>query len=462
MDGGVAPVPPRRCHVLIVGGGASGVLMAAHLLKQPGTNFDVTIVERGDLLGCGIAYATDDPDHLLNTRVVQMSAYPDDPEHFLRWLDTRGIEAEGSSFVGRGTYGRYLASLLDPWRDSDAPGHGRLHHVRAECLRVEEIPAGVEALLQDGRVIHADRAILATGHAVPVRPDPPLCGGWDFRPPADPRATVVIIGTGLSMVDHVATLLSAGHLGPIHCLSRRGLLPQEHAASHPITLTERDIPFGASVSQVMRWLRALVRVAETQGGTWRDAVDGMRPHVAGLWQAWTVEERARFLRHAAVWWEAHRHRMPPISTGRLSRAAAQGQLHFRRATFEQADLRPDGRIELRLTGRPGSAPDRLEADHVIDCRGIRRNTMEHVTCVLRNLLEQGAARLDLLRLGLDTSPGCHLLSLDGSMSVKLYAIGPAARGAFWEITAIPDIRQQTADLARALGETVGATTGPRG
>ena len=50
--------PPRGPHVLIIGGGASGVMMAAHLLSRPDTGFRVTIVEGRHMLGCGVAYST--------------------------------------------------------------------------------------------------------------------------------------------------------------------------------------------------------------------------------------------------------------------------------------------------------------------------------------------------------------------------------------------------------------------
>ena len=80
-------LPVLDNHVLVIGGGASGVLMTAHLLMQPAIT--VTVVEKGDLLGCGIAYSTKDPGHLLNTRVSNMSAFARDPDHFRRWLAAR-------------------------------------------------------------------------------------------------------------------------------------------------------------------------------------------------------------------------------------------------------------------------------------------------------------------------------------------------------------------------------------
>ena len=43
-----------------------------------------------------------------------------------------------------------------------------------------------------------------------------------------PDAPVVMLGTGLTMVDAAISLLDRGHRGPIHALSRRGLCPQRH------------------------------------------------------------------------------------------------------------------------------------------------------------------------------------------------------------------------------------------
>jgi uncharacterized NAD(P)/FAD-binding protein YdhS len=78
-----------RVTIIIIGGGASGVLLALHLLRGPDRRFEVTIIERRAELGAGVAYATNHPDHLLNVRASNMSAFPDDPGHFVRWLAGR-------------------------------------------------------------------------------------------------------------------------------------------------------------------------------------------------------------------------------------------------------------------------------------------------------------------------------------------------------------------------------------
>ena len=436
MDG---QFPQDGCrHLIIVGGGASGVLAAAHLLRN-NPFLRISMIEKSQALGCGIAYSTDNPDHLLNTRVHNMSAFPDDPEHFLRWLHDSG-EAPAATpdcFASRAAYGRYLESLLMVW------GRDRLVCYRRECLRVEENPGCVRAHLDDGSSITGHLAILATGHAVPQHPPQGMHGGWDFTPPAAPEADVAIIGTGLSMVDHVVSLLGRGHRGRITCLSRRGLLPRAHAASRALAIAGAEIPLGAPVSQLLNWLRARIRQAEAEGQDWRDVIDGLRPHVTAIWRSWDEDSRRRFLRHGASWWEVHRHRMPPQSAALIADAETRGQLHVLKARFER--LAGDGVHVLTLEGAR-----RLPVDHVIDCRGIRRDPETDSSPVVLDLIATGQGRLDPLRLGLDTTGDARVIARDGRVSRRLFAIGPCARAALWEITAIPDIRVQCARLAGLL------------
>ena len=217
----------------------------------------------------------------------------------------------------------------------------------------------------------------------------------------------------------------------------------------PLVLSVADVPPGAPVSALFHWARQLARQAETQGGSWRDAIDAIRPHVRRLWAGLSTEERARFLRHAAPWWDVHRHRMPPASAERIGKAMARGQLRVIRGAFLSARPGERGVIaELRLSGRG----DRVEfsAARVIDCRGIRRDLRRHGSPVVRDMLAKGQVRLDALQIGLDVAPDCTVRNAEGGRIEGLFAIGPASRAAFWEITAIPDIRDQVAALAARM------------
>jgi uncharacterized NAD(P)/FAD-binding protein YdhS len=129
-------------RVLIVGGGASGVLLAAHLLRDRQAPIVVTIVEQREDLGAGIAYSTKHPDHLLNVRASNMSAYADDEEHFVRWLKANAPPgphpADPLHFAPRHLYRGYLTSLLAPHFEQ-----GRLRRVQAEAVALVEDEAGV-------------------------------------------------------------------------------------------------------------------------------------------------------------------------------------------------------------------------------------------------------------------------------------------------------------------------------
>lgn len=433
--------------ILIIGGGASGVLMAVHLLRQPATS-RVTLIEGRGAMGAGIAYATTDPEHLLNTRVHNMSAFPDDPQHFHRWLlqQPEGAEVGDQGFVRRASYGTYLAELL-----AESDNDPRLRRVFQQVVGLSETDSGVVAHLADGQSMQGSRAVLATGHVTPDQSrEWPLAGAWQPLPPPPPQSRIIIIGSGLSMVDQVLSILRSGHKGPILSLSRRGLLPRDHATTKPLQLQPDQLPLGASAATLLQWARGLGRAAEAQGGSWRDAVDGIRPHVRTLWRALPLPERARFLRHAATWWDVHRHRIPPQSQARLDQAILDGQLIIRKAAFQTAQARPEGGYYAYVRPFRTSETETISAARIVDCRGIRRDPEQHASALVASLLAQGAARIDPLRIGLDVDEQGRLIGRNGGVSARIQVVGPAARAAFWEITAIPDIREQVAQIARQI------------
>jgi uncharacterized NAD(P)/FAD-binding protein YdhS len=432
--------------------------MAVHLLSQTGVQFRVTLIEakgnQGRKLGRGIAYSTDSPDHLLNTRASNMSAFPADPAHFQRWLALQTAAPvfanQGDDFVRRSTYGAYLGGLLNPWLGSGP--EARLHLIPEEALALHDHGAQVAVDLSNGEQLRADYAVLATGHVIARDSgDGILAGAWDNLGPLDLDADVLIIGAGLSMVDNVLSLLASGHRGQITALSRRGLLPRAHAPVNPIAFAHLDIPWGKPVSHLLHWLQCNIAQHQAQGGDWRDVVDGLRPHVAQLWRSLPIHARARFLRHGATWWDVHRHRIPPASQQVIEGALARGQLVVRRGSFLQAEPAPYGAIAA--TWRQSGAEHSATFARVIDCRGIRRDAGKNAAPLAQHLLHSGQARLDALRIGLDVDAQCQILGSDGQPSLRLLAIGPASRATFWEITAIPDIRLQAERLAQRLAQS---------
>jgi len=352
--------------------------------------------------------------------------------------------------VPRSIYGDYIASLIEPYCGS-GDGGGSLEIVRDECLSLTEDAKGVTVQLKAGGAISADVAVLATGH--PESAQASGCHADPWTPPPEagvrPDDAILVLGTGLTMVDYVIALQLSGHRGPIFAISRRGLLPHVHRTVTPLVFDERDIPFGQSISKLTHWLRRQARDRVADGGDWRDVVDGIRPYTQRLWQSLTQRDRRRFLEHARPWWDVHRHRMAPAAAGRINAALGSGQLKVIAAKVVAIEERACG-AHMRYRRRGGNDIESMDVAKIVECKTASELTPATENPLLQSLFERGAVRSDPLQIGLAVTPDCRVLSKDGLPSQRIYAAGPLTRAAFWEIVAIPDIRNQCAALAAGL------------
>jgi uncharacterized NAD(P)/FAD-binding protein YdhS len=450
-------VSARKCnHVIIIGGGASGVLLACHLLRDPDEDLDVTLIEKRPTVGRGAAYSTDEPNHVLNVRAANMSAFADDPQHFCRWLASNETGAhhsppEPASFAQRRTYGRYIAGLVAPLVGSAGrPGGLRILHTEAQRLSVTS--GGARVLTAEGAEILGDVAVLATGHDE-VATDSPACYVNPWETPAKAgvsrSATILITGTGLTMVDYVLSLRNNGHTGPIYALSRRGLLPQPHRPAAPLAIESLDIPIGASLSVLWRWLRKLAQERVANDGDWRSVVDGIRPYAWRIWRGLSFKERRRFLRHARAWWEVHRHRMAPEVASEIAAAMRTGQLQVLSGKILSVSPTSSGAVAT-FRRRGAVETETLEVAKIVQCTGVYTDPLQTTNRLLKSLIADGLARPDPLGIGIDVDADCAVIGSSGRASSVLFAVGPLTRAAFWEIMAVPDIRVQCADIASRL------------
>lgn len=441
-------------RVVIIGGGASGVLMAAHLLRKS-PDIRVTIIERRERLGAGIAYGTGHVDHLLNVRAGNMSAFADEPEHFWRWISRgeatiRALCPDPQSFAPRRVYRRYLDDVL---RESAGdPAAARLKVVQGEAADLHTHAGGVVVTMADGTSHDTGAAILATGNeSVALPAGGRRLDGWsnDAVAALPKDAAIGIIGTGLTMTDQVLSLLNDGHRGPITAISRRGLTHQAHRPVPGGSIAREDVPIGAPLSMLCRWLRRQVELGIAQGVDWRVTVDALRPHTQAIWLDLPHDDKRRFLRHGRPWWDIHRHRMAPSARQVLDAAIAAGNLRILSARVSGFDDKADA-IAVKLVRRGARVPEELRFDAVLECRGRASDIASTENPLLRRLLATGTARPDAMGIGIDVTPGSEVIGADGNPAGTLFGIGPVTAGIFWETVAIPDIRVQAAALADRL------------
>ncbi|WP_108460042.1 FAD/NAD(P)-binding protein [Devosia naphthalenivorans] len=443
-------IAPEPRSITIIGGGASGVLLAAHLLRDQSRDVHVTLIERRGEVGQGLAYSATSRDHRVNVPARGMSAFADEPDHFWRWLQARDYPSPQGSwvFVPRRLYGVYLEDVL---QTAGQARPGRLVVRSDEAIAVRQGVDGIETVLGDGTSIPSNRVVLAVGHETQAARSRGIAVrvGSEQDTPLPTDAEVMILGSGLSMVDAWISLAEADHRGPIMVVSRNGLLPKGHRDVQPLVIDPSEVPLGASLTKITRWARNLVRKTEAEGGDWRSVVDGLRPYNQRIWQSWPEHTRRQFLRHLRPWWNILRHRLPPELHNRLSDAIARGQVRLVAAEFLGVASAGTG-AQATIRRRGTSGRETVDIARVYDCGGVSVNVETSSNAVVRDLVGRGIARPDALHIGLDVSPDCQLVDRDGSPSVDLLAVGPLTRGQFFEIEAIPDIRIQCAKVAERL------------
>ncbi|MEA1674662.1 FAD/NAD(P)-binding protein [Nitrospirillum sp. BR 11163] len=437
----------NRLPLAVVGGGFSGAATALHLTRRLRDGPPVILFERGGRVGPGLAYATVSPSHLLNVRAANMSAFPDDPSHFERWLaDDAGQPGdrhptEAGLFASRQLYARYLCDTFDE------QGGTRAQRIGAEIVDCRRSQDGFVLTSADGAEYQVAAVVLTTGHVAPPPAEDTrhVTDPWDpaWLAGLDPSRPVLIRGTALTMVDIVLTLREVGFGGPVIALSRRGLLPQAHRASPPWPLPTLEPRGRKTVLGVMRRLRREVALAAKEGVDWRAVVDSIRPITAELWQGWDLDERRRFLRHARRWWDVHRHRMAPTVADQLAGELEMGNLRIEKGRLFELKPGSDG-VHVAWNGPGGE--QRLLCQRVVEAVGL--TSMREVRPgLIDRLMARGLARLDPLGIGLDVGDDLSVRGADGTVVSGLWALGPMVRGTFWECIAVPDIRRQAAACA---------------
>lgn len=451
-----APGPAR---IAVIGGGFTGVLTAIHLLWRCRRGERVYLVERRGSIGPGVAYATPAPEHLLNVRAENASAFGDEPDHFVRWLARlpaeqrarAGVETEAGMFVRRLVYGGYVQELL---RDAmvRAGGSENLFIIADEAVALHERGHGLDLVTGMGRVFQVDAAVVATGV---LPPDAGERAGFIGNPWTKAATDglvqdepVLLIGSALTMVDVLLAMRATGFRGTVHAISRRGLLPRRHAASQPWPGLRLGPADRASLRALVAAVRREVARAAKRGVSWHAVLDALRPRLMPLWIGLSAEDQARFLRHVRPWWDVHRHRLAPPVHDTIAAEITAGTLELTAGRITAIEPVPGRRaMDVTWTARARGGSHRLRVQRVVSCTGPGAGSRLMEEALLRQLLTDGLASPDPHRLGLATSPKGALLAAGGRVSARLFAAGPITRGTFWETTSVPDLREQVEAVA---------------
>jgi uncharacterized NAD(P)/FAD-binding protein YdhS len=422
--------------IAIVGGGASGLLVALNLARKSQDSLHITIVEPRNVLGEGIAYSTQDEGHVLNVPAGRMSAFMDHPEHFMQW-----IGCDKNTFAPRRAYARYLQETLQSLDLSKI----NLRHIQDKAISVAQEGAEWKVVVAGGEELFANAVVLAIGHGESFQ----IPGvGKDLtskRYLADPwRLTVsavdghlIGIGTGLTFIDHALTHIRRNSTNTVTGISRNGLIPEAHLAHRADPL---EVPSIARENP--EEMRRFIEEADD----WRAAQDGIRHQLPDIWHRWSEQMKASFLDHDLRWWNVHRHRLAPEIAEEVRLAIDSGRIRVVKSGVSGVKEIDDG-ITVEL-----STGESLRGDALVNCLGYRVAGEESL---IETLIASGLAQEGPLGLGVKTDyPRFNLLDGNGRPQENVFVIGPVLFGERFETTAIPELREQADLIAGQLLETI--------
>lgn len=471
-------------QVVVVGGGFSGTMVAIQLARMAtGRPVQVTVVNTGYKPACGVAYDTACMEHLITLPAHMSSAFPDEPDHLVEWLQTDAcahdveVQALGQdnlpgAFISRRLYGKYLESLMHRYVTGSRFNRVAIRYVDGEAVDVENVTsAGADVVLKDGRRIPADKIVLATGNEAPAglpgfsAPAVAQHPGWVADPwldwsthlsGADPGKNVVLLGTGLTCVDIMLTLLRQNWSGSITAVSRHALLPMPHfRADESLEGTEDWPPAGVELTD-LTLQELLVLFSEyaarvkAAGGHPARLIGKISPQATYIWRNFDLADKQLFVSRYATRYKNLRQQIAPSLHAELQQAVVQEKIVVVRGSV--LSVEPDNK-QLCVRIQDGSDPllaRTLRADMVINCLGPNVRMSDTNSRLLRNLLGKRLIEPDDMDMGIRVDAGLRALEDGQQVSSLFLAIGPLLRGTLWDSIAVPNLRLQAVEVAQTI------------
>lgn len=453
-----------RFDIAIVGGGASGILLLLHLVRQASHPVKIVLFNKGYPLVEGVAYSTHDKSHLLNVRAGRMSAYPDDPSHFVNWLSVhedyvseRENENLNDLFIPRYLYGQYLKETYQKVTANLPVGF--------ELKIIEDRVNGIEKRnvyhlhTENGLTIQCEKTILCTGiesasglPGIKTKFNDPriISNPWSKQVQLPPgNKDVMVIGTGLTMVDTVLSLLNAGFKGKIVALSKHGQLPMAHPEHKQTVKPIEDFIAPEDLSSLFNIIKKRIKEHPDPQGWEEPVLEDIRPYTQQLWFNYTKEEKQRFLRHLQHLWSKLRHRIPYEIFLQLKSAIEKNKLEL--VGGKLIDLKcHDTSLKVIYTDRKSGAEKSILVDRIYNCTGPVLDVEKSMNPAIQSLYKNGLIRNSDAMLGPDALPDGRLIDQTGNAHSDLFLLGPPMRGSIWEAVAVPEIRTGAKNIASLL------------
>ncbi|NGM66913.1 FAD/NAD(P)-binding protein [Sphingobacterium sp. SGR-19] len=380
----------RKKTIAIVGSGASGTacflqIILKYIVEGKDSPLEIRLFEKRDTFGEGLAFGTGQEGHLLNTKAGLMGIFPHERLHFVQWMhqnrdmiarDFPQVSIHPDAYPPRMLFGRYVRTILEEYC-AIAGAHGIVVHL----CRSEVVDATIKRnntlaiITEKGEKYTVDYAILATGnpasstfhklHKHPRFFDSPWPSSRILSTITNKQARVSIVGSSLTAIDALITLIDNGHTGPITFFSLSGLLPRVQPPVQvsyerkvftlanvrksirekrkPLRLTDLIRMFRSEaesyLAQPIDWaaeertgkdplalLDQDIRLATGESCLLQNILYSLRDETYALWRLLPVDQKELFLRWMKPHFDINRHAIPIENGIKIGEVLRSGQL----------------------------------------------------------------------------------------------------------------------------------------
>lgn len=443
--------------IAIIGGGLSGTLLAHYLLQEDLHPTTIYLFEREYQQLCrGIAYRASHETQLLNVPAGAMNLYGLPVGHFHHWLHVNGhLNVLPGDFVSRALFGTYLKELFQ--KSLDQAKNVTVKVITDEVIDIFKNDESLELSTVNGHTYRVGKAVVANGILPPADPfDVALhlklarlyqSNPWNFRYHDQLKNNdhVVLIGTGLTMLDHAVDLLKSNKNIRVTAFSRRGFLPLEHKIYQAYDFPAYNVVPNEDIGMLLNSIRKYYRAHKDQGLDWRQLIDSIRNQVPQLWKALSLVSKKKFIRHVKPFWEIHRHRAPQQQLDIVRQAIQEGRFTLLKGKIQEVTSVGQS---LVITLVNAFDTMRIEANYLLNSSGLQHNISLTADPLLRNLMERGYIIPDSTKLGVETDSSGAFQCSAGDKNI--FSLGALRRAAVFECTAAKEISEQAFELSKSL------------
>ncbi len=423
--------------VAIIGAGASGTacflqLVHKYIVQRAAQQLRILIFEKRTHFGEGLAFGTGQEGHLLNTKAGLMGIFPHERMHFVQWMHENQdmiarkypqVSVHPDAYPPRMLFGQYVQEMFAAYCNL-----AQKQGIIVDLIRAEVVDA---TLTKDNKLIlitdehqsfKADYCILATGNTASnsfrklQKQANFFSSPWPssrlLKKITNKRASVSIVGSSLTAIDALITLIDNGHKGPISFFSLKGLLPRVQSPTeipyqrkvltlanvrkhirekqNPLRLTdlirmfrseaesflEKPLDWVAEEREFRDQLQLLeedIALATGKQCLLQNILYSLRDETYAIWKLLPDDQKLLFLKWMKPYFDINRHAMPMENGIKIQKVLHAGQLTIIGNTD---DIRWKNKRFI-LTTEDGQVN---EADYVINASG--------PTVVVKEMIDQ--------------------------------------------------------------------------